>query len=148
MSTFSSALVHRAKPKRQVLACQKILGAAGALLKPSSTSYDMYSVYSKINTTSSVILLYFIRCIVCLLSGNTTSSVVLSNSLAFSLDTGKVVIGSKYKPTKNQSNSDQIWLQDLLLSHYNRPQQDQNSYPDKAIYFLGCIALVVIAWTW
>jgi hypothetical protein len=58
------------------------------------------------------------------------------------------VIGSKYKPTKNQANSDQIWLQDLLLSHYNRPQQDQNSYPDKAIYVLGFIALVVIALTW
>jgi len=112
------------------------------------TSYDAYSVYSKINTTSSVILFYFIRCIECLLSRNTTSSVVLSNSLAFSLDTGKVVIGSKYKPTKNQANSDQIWLQDLLLSHYNRPQQDQNSYPDKAIYVLGFIALVVIALTW
>ena len=127
MSTFSSALVHRAKPKRQVLACQKILGAAGALLKPSSTSYDVYTVYCRANTTSSV---------------------VPNNSLAFSLDTGKVVIGSKYQSTKKHSSTDQEWLQDLLLSHLNRPQQDQNTYADKAIYILGFIALAVIALTW
>lgn len=127
MSTFSSALVHRAKPKRQLLAYQKILGAAGALLKPSSTSYDVYSVYWPAITTGSV---------------------VPNNSLAFSLDTGKVVIGSKYQSTKKHTHADQEWLQDLLLSHLNRPQQDQNTNADKAIYCLGLLALVVIYFTW
>ena len=127
MSTFSSSLVHRAKPKRQSLAHQVIKGAAGALLKPSSTLYDVYIVYCRANTTSSV---------------------VPNNSLAFSLDTGKVVIGSKYQSTKKHTHADQEWLQDLLLSHLNRTQQDQNTYADKAIYCLSLLALVVIYFTW
>jgi len=127
MSTFSSALVHRAKPKRQVLAYQKILGAAGALLKPSSTLYDVYSVYWPAITTSSV---------------------VPNNSLAFSLDTGKVVIGSKYQSTKKHSSTDQEWLQDLLLRDPKLVKKHPNYYSDLAIYALGFIALVVIALTW
>ena len=127
MSTFSSSLVHRAKPKRQSLAHQVIKGAAGALLKPSSTSYDVYSVYWPANTTSSV---------------------VRSSYHTFSIDTGKVVIGSKYQSTKKHTHADQEWLQDLLLSQLNRPQQDQNTYADKAIYCLGLLALVVICLTW
>jgi hypothetical protein len=127
MSTFSSALVHRAKPKRQLLAYQKILGAAGALLKPSSTSYDVYSVYWPAITTGSV---------------------VPNNSLAFSLDTGKVVIGSKFQSTKKHSSPDQDWLQDLLLRGYIKSQYDQNTNADKAIYCLSLLALVVIYFTW
>ncbi len=127
MSTFSSSLVHRAKPKRQVLAYQKTLGAAGALLKPSSTSYDVYSVYWPAITTSSV---------------------VPNNSLAFSLDTGKVVIGSKYQSTKKHSSADQEWLQDLLLRDPKLVKKHPNYYSDLAIYALGFIALVVIALTW
>jgi hypothetical protein len=127
MSTFSSSLVHRAKPKRQLLAYQKILGAAGALLKPSSTLYDVYSVYCRANTTSSV---------------------VPNNSLAFSLDTGKVVIGSKYEVTNKHTSPDQDWLQDLLLRDPKLVKKHPNYYSDLAIYALGCIALVVIALTW
>ena len=127
MSTFSSSLVHRAKPKRQVLAYQKIKGAAGALLKPSSTLYDVYSVYWPAITTSSV---------------------VPNNSLAFSLDTGKVVIGSKYQSTKKHSSADQEWLQDLLLRDPKLVKKHPNYYSDLAIYALGFIALAVIAWTW
>lgn len=127
MSTFSSALVHRAKPKRQVLACQKILGAAGALLKPSSTSYDVYSVYWPAITTGSV---------------------VQSSYHAFSLDTGKVIIGSKYQSTKKHSSTDQEWLQDLLLRDPKLVKKHPNYYSDLAIYALGFIALVVIALTW
>ena len=127
MSTFSSALVHRAKPKRQVLAYQKILGAAGALLKPSSTLYDVYSVYWPAITTGSV---------------------VQSSYHTFSLDTGKVVIGSKYQSTKKHSHADQDWLQDLLLRDPKLVKKHPNYYSDLAIYALGCIALVVIALTW
>jgi hypothetical protein len=127
MSTFSSALVHRAKPKRQVLACQKILGAAGALLKPSSTSYDVYTVY---------------------FPANTTSSVVQSSYHAYSLDTGKVVIGSKFQSIKKHSSADQEWLQDLLLRDPKLVKTHPNYYSDLAIYALGFIALVVIALTW
>jgi hypothetical protein len=127
MSTFSSALVHRKTPKRQFLAYQKTLGAAGALLKPSSTSYDVYSVYCQPITTSSV---------------------VLNNSLAFSLDTGKVVIGSKFQSTKKHSSPDQEWLQDLLLRDPKLVKKHPNYYSDLAIYALGFIALVVIALTW
>jgi hypothetical protein len=127
MSTFSSALVHRATPKRQFLAYQKILGAAGALLKPSSTSYDVYSVYCRPITTSSV---------------------VPNNSLAFSLDTGKVVIGSKFQSTKKHSSPDQEWLQDLLLRDPKLVKKHPNYYSDLAIYALGFIALVVIALNW
>lgn len=127
MSTFSSASVHRAKPKRQVLACQKILGAAGALLKPSSTSYDVYSVYWPAITTGSV---------------------VQSSYHAFSLDTGKVIIGSKYQATKKYSSTDQEWLQDLLLRDLKLVKKNPNYYSDLAIYALGCIALAVIVLTW
>jgi len=127
MSTFSSSLVHRAKPKRQVLAYQLIKGAAGALLKPSSTLYDVYSVYWPAITTSSV---------------------VPNNSLAFSLDTGKVVIGSKYQSIKKHSSTDQDWLQDLLLRDPKLVKKHPNYYSDLAIYALGFIALVVIALTW
>ena len=84
------------------------------------TSYDAYTVYCRAITTSSVILSYLIRCIECLLSRNTTSSVVLCNSLAFSLDTGKVVIGSKYKPTKNQSKTYQKPIKNLVKT-YSKP---------------------------
>ena len=127
MSTFSSSLVHRAKPKRQVLAYQLIKGAAGALLKPSSTLYNVYSVYWPANTTSSV---------------------VRSSYHTFSIDTGKVVIGSKYQSSQNHSSPDQDWLQDLLLRGESKPQEDQHSNADKAIYVLGFVALVVIALTW
>ena len=127
MSTFSSSLVHRAKPKRQSMAYQVIKGAAGALLKPSSTLYDVYSVYWPAITTSSV---------------------VPNNSLAFSLDTGKVVIGSKYQSTKKHSSADQEWLQDLLLRDPKLVKKHPNYYSDLAIYALGFIALVVIALTW
>jgi hypothetical protein len=127
MSTFSSALVHRKTPKRQFLAYQKILGAEGALLKALPTSHDVYSVYCQPITTSSV---------------------VLNNSLAFSLDTGKVVIGSKFQSTKKYSSPDQDWLQDLLLRGYIKPQYNQNINADKAIYCLGLLALVVIYFTW
>ena len=127
MSTFSSALVRRAKPKRQLLAYPKTQGAEGALFKAVPTSYDVYSVYCQPITTSSV---------------------VQSSYHTFSLDTGKVVIGSKFQSTKKHSSADQEWLQDLLLSHLNRPQQDQNTYADKAIYCLGLLALVVICLTW
>jgi hypothetical protein len=127
MSTFSSALVHRTKPKRQVLAYQKILGAEGALLKPSSTLYDTYTVY---------------------FPAITTSSVTLKNYLAFSLDTGKVVIGSKFQSTKKHSSADQEWLQDLLLRDPKLVKKHPNYYSDLAIYALGFIALVVITLTW
>jgi len=127
MSTFSSSLVHRAKPKRQSMAYQVIKGAAGALLKPSSTSYDVYTVYWPATTTGSV---------------------VQSSYHTFSIDTGKVVIGSKYQSTKKHSSPDQDWLQDLLLRGESKPQEDQYSNADKAIYVLGFVALVVIALTW
>ena len=127
MSTFSSSLVHRAKPKRQVLVYPKTQGAEGVLIKTVSTLYDVYSVYWPAITTSSV---------------------VPNNSLAFSLDTGKVVIGSKYQSTKKHSSPDQDWLQDILLRDPKLVKKHPNYYSDLAIYALGFIALVVIALTW
>jgi len=127
MSTFSSALVHRTKPKRQLLAYPKTQGAEGALFKAVPTLYDTYSVYCQPITTSSV---------------------VQSSYHTFSLDTGKVVIGSKFQSTKKHSSPDQEWLQDLLLRDPKLVKKQPNYYSDLAIYALGFIALVVIALTW